>query len=513
MGETKYESNRVKPVCRICKAFDHISDVFFVLDRNFRFMDLNKATERIVSMQKEELIKKSVWDVFRIQPDSISYKMFMRSAEEKKGVCFQSMCSLTGKQIEIYTYPLEGGLAVIQHDLSNYAWAGKTGEKSEREERLTDFLEALSDVNAIIDEDGRIIELFGSKKNLLPKPHRELVGRTFHQVLPAQSADLLLHEVQQTILTGIPRCFIYEFKSGKDIIYVEERISPFKRRVNQKGVAAVILTDISKQRKAEKMLQFQYELKRKSDFLNDIIYESVLINEKVIAGAKSWGIDFARPLSCVLISSGEKIPPPWKKNGIIALLSTSPDYIVWDCRAYIGIIFPLKELDNSWKLNKKTAEQIRETIREDHPDFTGIIGVSNCHTGPDSLKKAFCEAQSAVVSAKCQSGKEVGIRYYDDIGVFQILGFIGESQYAQEYVQRMIGPLLDYDRQKGTNLLLTLKEILESTSLNDAAKKMFLHAKTLGFRKRRIEKVLGVSLDHFDTRLALATAIKLQKTI
>jgi len=47
--------------------------------------------------------------------------------------------------------------------------------------------------------------------------------------------------------------------------------------------------------------------------------------------------------------------------------------------------------------------------------------------------------------------------------------------------------------------------------LKEAAAKLFVHLKTIDFRKKRIEKILGVSLDHVETRMTLALAVRLLK--
>ena len=98
-----------------------------------------------------------------------------------------------------------------------------------------------------------------------------------------------------------------------------------------------------------------------------------------------------------------------------------------------------------------------------------------------------------------------------DIGLFQILISIYGKEYSSDFVCKMLGPLIKYDSEKGSDLLITLEEILQSVNLKDAAGKLFIHQKTLNYRKQRIEKLLEMSLDDFDTRLALGAAIKLNK--
>ena len=55
----------------------------------------------------------------------------------------------------------------------------------------------------------------------------------------------------------------------------------------------------------------------------------------------------------------------------------------------------------------------------------------------------------------------------------------------------------------------TLEAILQETSLRGAADSMFIHTKTLLFRKHKIEELLGESLDDPAVRLNLMLAMQL----
>ena len=57
----------------------------------------------------------------------------------------------------------------------------------------------------------------------------------------------------------------------------------------------------------------------------------------------------------------------------------------------------------------------------------------------------------------------------------------------------------------------TLEVILHTDNLTTVAKRLYVHRQTVLFRKNRIETVLGVSLDNFETRLALGMALKFRQ--
>ena len=63
-------------------------------------------------------------------------------------------------------------------------------------------------------------------------------------------------------------------------------------------------------------------------------------------------------------------------------------------------------------------------------------------------------------------------------------------------MRRVIGPLLDYDRAHGTELVDSLRVFLNcNRSWQRAAKELFVHKQTLVYRMRRIEELAGRRLD------------------
>lgn len=392
----------------------------------------------------------------------------------------------------------------------------------ESERRLREFAQAMPDISFIIDENGRHVEVFGNNEKLLPRPREQLKELTLHQVVDKKLADVLLNEVRQAIATGRQRTIVIEYNLGLENHVVEWRSAPMSYLVNGKRTAAVSLADLSERRKAERMLQFTYDLQRKSDFFNDIIYGNVSIDKKVAATAQNWGIDLTLPLFCGLIAiekkkAGEQVNGSLtdlrlQKSSIIEQLGQSREYVLWDCRDSIGIL--CQAGDNEEDVREKcmrSAAGIRERVSGFDGGLTVTVGISEMHSGPDCLDRSYREARSALISARCQDEKGGGIYHYRDIGLYQLLTAYRDKDRTEEYVQKKIGPLINYDREKGASLLATLEVILQSNSLKEAANKMFLHHKSLAFRKQRIEKILGISIDQFETRLALATAIKLHK--
>jgi DNA-binding PucR family transcriptional regulator len=82
------------------------------------------------------------------------------------------------------------------------------------------------------------------------------------------------------------------------------------------------------------------------------------------------------------------------------------------------------------------------------------------------------------------------------------------------YVRDWLGPLIDYDARKDSELVVTLSGYLEcGGSYDGAAKALSVHRSTLRYRLERIREVLGHDLGDPDTRFNLQLATRAWATL
>ncbi|MDR3588038.1 MAG: FIST N-terminal domain-containing protein [Negativicutes bacterium] len=391
----------------------------------------------------------------------------------------------------------------------------------ESEAKLKDFAQAFPDISLILDEDGRCIEILGGDEPG-DRPQEESVRRTARERFQALDAEAMLSQIRRTILSGIPQSSVYEVNSRGEKRFYESWTAPMRYLANGKKTVAVVGLDVTGQWKAKRMLALAYELRRRSDFLNELIAGNTPVNGQDMTTIESLGICLGKSLFCCLLSiekiSGVTVETSdystdfqMLKNSLIDLLSDNSDRLVWDCTDGIGILCQTNDTLDHWESSMQFALKMKEKVADYDPGLEIIVGVSNKVAGPDSIWKGYRQAWSAVVSARCKNEGGGMVEHFRDLGLFQLLANLGGEEQAGEFVREKIGKLIDYDRLKGTNFLFTLEQILQSTNLKEAAEKMYLHHKTMVFRKRRIENLLGGAIDQFETRLALAAAVKLHK--
>lgn len=97
-----------------------------------------------------------------------------------------------------------------------------------------------------------------------------------------------------------------------------------------------------------------------------------------------------------------------------------------------------------------------------------------------------------------------------DLGFFGLL--LGDSRDLPQFVETTIGPVLDYDRRRGTELTSTLEAYFGcGMNLVKAGERLHIHVNTVAQRMDRITRLLGPGWQSPETTLELQLALRLHR--
>lgn len=154
----------------------------------------------------------------------------------------------------------------------------------------------------------------------------------------------------------------------------------------------------------------------------------------------------------------------------------------------------------------EVAERLRRGFARVRPllGSTGIgVGVSARRDG-ENLAGAF--AAAAAVAPAIPGEARVRIADIDSAaGLFTAI----PDQLQRRFAERVLGPVVDYDRRTGAGLVHTLEVFLGCEgSWRQAAERMHLHLNTVRYRIGRVEELTGRDLGRLDDRLDLYLAVR-----
>jgi PAS domain S-box-containing protein len=281
-------------------------------------------------------------------------------------------------------------------------------------------------------------------------------------------------------------------------------------------------TDITERRHNERLIKASYERKRKTELFNELIRTKQPSKHTVAACARLMGMCIMEPFSCYLwvMNSFKGMSREYclERREIYQTLAdslvdilTDDSTIAWETGEGIGVICFRRILAGDVKaIQIAWAEKMLKTITDNLPNINISVGISEHGTNLSEIGKYFRQASNSIHSSR-QMRPLRRIYHYQDIGVLQILPYFDDQQQIKAYIERNLGKLLRYDKKVKDDFLATLEVILVSDNLKEAADILSIHYKTLMYRKQRLEEILGISLDSFVSRMAVATAVTLMK--
>jgi sugar diacid utilization regulator len=130
-------------------------------------------------------------------------------------------------------------------------------------------------------------------------------------------------------------------------------------------------------------------------------------------------------------------------------------------------------------------------------------------TGPAGVAAAHAEAVRCLDAMLALGRRGTG-------GGMADLGFLGlvlgESADADGFVRRTLGPVLDYDARRGTDLLATLEQYFaHGASLARTREVLHVHVNTVTQRLERIARLLGEDWNSPERALEVQLALKLHR--
>jgi PAS domain S-box-containing protein len=103
---------------RLRETLESISDAFFTLDRDWRFVFLNSHAERLVERSRHTLVGRNIWAEF---PDAVGtsfQQQYEAAVNERRTVRFTEWYPPLQRWFEVNAYPTGDGLAVYFSDVS-----------------------------------------------------------------------------------------------------------------------------------------------------------------------------------------------------------------------------------------------------------------------------------------------------------------------------------------------------------------------------------------------------------
>ena len=388
-------------------------------------------------------------------------------------------------------------------------------------------------LNGMLEEGLSYVAAYLGKSIKYPIIFADVIGRIHYPDEPGTPSqlDLLFTELPKELANQDCHCQDHYYDEENRILYV---------RVGQnRGTAYIIVTDlppemVDETRQAidcdaqlavkhyfynlEKLRESQSRFKQE---LVDYLFYKGNTNIRDLIKASHDELQVDKPyLVSIMEADQENSDVDWqilssyttqhlKRIGLEIIPVSWPDGLL--------AIFPASYRPDTLEIDPDWTQQIFENSFK----FRDIIGriferdvsiaLGNVYTLID-LHKSYNEARFAMTLAKLL-GKKNFVQPFSQMGVFTQL-FSQDIESLKTYVQDTLGTLIEYDRDNNTELLCTLRKLLDNNfSWKCTAKHMHTHVNTIYYRVNKIEELMNVGLSNMETRVNLYIAIKVWDTL
>lgn len=159
-------------------------------------------------------------------------------------------------------------------------------------------------------------------------------------------------------------------------------------------------------------------------------------------------------------------------------------------------------------------EALRQVVLREQGGGRCRMGVGELYDRPHDLPRSYREARLALGLRPDTTPDEDRASVYAELGVFRMFAALPDLGDVEDFAQRWLRPLIDYDAAKHTDLLRTLTTYLDRGGRYEAtATTLCIHRSTLKYRLQRIRELTGYDLTDPETQFNLQLATRAWTTL
>lgn len=163
--------------------------------------------------------------------------------------------------------------------------------------------------------------------------------------------------------------------------------------------------------------------------------------------------------------------------------------------------------------DRPPARALYEALALETGTPSGTIGVSAPCDSPDDIPQHYQEAQRAL-EVRRHSPKPYGMTFFDELGLYRILGPGNDFRELEAFVHEWLGQLMDYDTRHDAAMVETLARYFDyGGNYDETAASLAIHRSTLRYRLQRIRDISGNDLANVEDRLNLQVATRVWKIV
>jgi len=277
-----------------------------------------------------------------------------------------------------------------------------------------------------------------------------------------------------------------------------------------------------------------------SEFLHDLLGRRVVASDEIVARAEELGVDVSAGAAIVVVRAQLHVPTEegWRERVVTvaergaragggrAAGGPPPATVPTAVAASSGragaeivgseVVVLVPSTDAS--VAERVAEGVLRELAASLPGHSFALGRSRFAADPGDLPRAGNEALLAANVAEGDATADDGPRVmaFDDTGAYRLLlsAMSEDPAELQRFYAETIEPLVAYDEQYETDLVVTVEAFLDADgNVAGTAQRLFTHRHTIRYRLERVRELSGLDVGSTDGREKLSLGLKAMRVL
>jgi purine catabolism regulator len=343
-----------------------------------------------------------------------------------------------------------------------------------------------------------------------------LAQRTFRREMAPETVDALAAELHERARRGDGRGFAPEHGDlgGRALALpvAAERSVPQAWLVAAKDAGGLTEFDRLTLHQAVTVVALELLRRHVAETTERRLAGDVLV--EIISGRVS-GAELARRLgpfgiggrvTALVLAPGERelaaceeaVTDALREGSVSALVATQGEHV---CALLPGLLD-----DELFELAARVATRAEEALK--HPVPAGAGRAAPVGDARRVFHEARCALEARQLGAN-GGGPVTGVATYRDLGSFQLLLSLQDSDALRLFCESLLGPIESGEGHYGGELMRSLEAFIECNGQWEAAaRRLYCHRHTLRYRIRRIEELTGRDLSSARDRIEFWLALR-----
>jgi PAS domain S-box-containing protein len=269
-------------------TLESITDGFYLLGKDWRFVYLNGPAEHMLQRRREALLGQDFWEAFPLVVGSAMERKYRAAVQLQAKAHFESYYGHLGAWFDVHVYPTEAGLAVYFQDITQRrAEHAQLHLLQAAVSRLNDLV-VISEVTSSVAPRPRIVFVNEAFERCTGYTSQEAIGKTADLLLGQDTHAIELKRIRNAMdaLQPVRAEIVVSTKAGKPL-WLETDITPIADTSGKHTHWVAVMRDVSERKQQQ----------REIISLNTALEERVLLRTAQLARANKELESFAYSVS------------------------------------------------------------------------------------------------------------------------------------------------------------------------------------------------------------------------